>query len=130
MFTWKVCLPLLAAPLYAHHSFTMFDMQQKVTLEGTVKEFQWTNPHIWIQLMVDDPATGKQVEWSIEGASPNNLSQTGWVRKSLKPGDKAVVVINPLKSGTARGGSMVTVSVGGQPIGQPIGQTGRPQNAK
>ena len=107
---------LAAAPAFAHHSFAMFDNQKNVTLDGTVKEFQWTNPHSWIQLVVKDPATGKEVEYSIEGGSPNGLSRGGWKRTSLKPGDKATVVIHPLKDGT-NGGSLVTVTVNGQQIG-------------
>jgi hypothetical protein len=106
-----------AAPALAHHSFAMFDNSKNVTLEGTVKEFQWTNPHSWVQLMVADPATGKEVEWSIEGGSPNGLARQGWKRTSLKPGDKASIVIHPLKDGTA-GGSLVSVSVNGTPVGR------------
>jgi len=63
-----------------------------------------------------DPATGKEVEWSIEGGSPNGLSRSGWKRTSLKPGDKATVVIHPLKDGT-NGGSLATVTVNGVQIG-------------
>jgi len=107
----------LVAPAFAHHSFAMFDNQKDVTLEGTIKEFQWTNPHTWIQVMVKD-AAGKEVEWSIEGGSPNSLSRNGWKRTSLKPGDKVVLVTHPLKDGSA-GGSLVTVSVDGKPIGNP-----------
>src|SRR3569832_2236734 len=107
---------LAAAPAFAHHSFAMFDNQKNVTLDGTVKEFQWTNPHSWIQLVVKDPATGKEVEWSIEGGSPNGLSRSGWKRTSLKSGDKAVAIIHPLKDGT-NGGSLVSVSVNGVQIG-------------
>jgi hypothetical protein len=106
---------LCAGPAFAHHSFAMFDNQKNVTLEGTVKDFQWTNPHSWIQLIVKD-ASGKEVEYSIEGGSPNGLSRAGWKRTSLKPGDKAVVIIHPLKDGT-NGGSLVTVSVNGVQIG-------------
>ena len=106
---------LASAPAFAHHSFAMFDNQKNVTLEGTVKEFQWTNPHSWIQLVVKD-ASGKEVEYSIEGGSPNGLSRSGWKRTSLKPGDKAVAIIHPLKDGT-NGGSLVTVTVNGQQIG-------------
>src|SRR3569623_295186 len=61
---------LAAAPAFAHHSFAMFDNQKNVTLEGTVKGIQWTTPHSWIQLVVKD-ASGKEVEYSIEGGSPN-----------------------------------------------------------
>ena len=81
----------------AHHSYTRFDMTRTVTLEGTVKEFQWTNPHVWIQLLVKDPATGKDVEWSVESDSPNMLARRGWTRKALQPGDKATLVVHPLK---------------------------------
>lgn len=105
----------LAAPAFAHHSFAMFDNQKSVTLEGTVKEFQWTNPHSWVQLVVSDPKTGKDVEWSIEGGALNLLARQGWTRNSLKPGDKATIVVHPLKDGTA-GGSLVSASVNGADI--------------
>jgi len=101
---------------YAHHSFATFDGAQEKTLVGTVKEFQWTNPHTWLQVLVKDPATGKTVEWSIEGGSPNGLSRSGWRRSSLKPGDNVQVVIHPLKNG-ANGGSLMRVSVDGKVIG-------------
>ena len=104
-----------AAPASAHHSFAMFDAQKTMVLEGTVKEFQWTNPHCWVQITVKDPA-GKVVEWGIEGGSPNGLSRQGWKRTSLKPGDNAKVTIHPLKDGTT-GGSVVTVSVNGVQVG-------------
>ena len=108
---------LLAGQAQAHHSFSMFDTNREVTLDGTVREFQWTNPHAWVQLMVKDPA-GKEVEWSIEGASPNNLVRFGWTRTSLKAGDRVQAVIHPLKDG-AIGGSLVKITVNGQVIGSP-----------
>jgi len=106
---------LAAAPAFAHHSFAMFDNTKNVTLEGTIKEFQWTNPHSWVQIVAKD-ASGKDVEYSIEGGSPNGLARQGWKRTSLKPGDKAVLVMHPLKDGTA-GGSLVTVTVNGVQVG-------------
>ena len=108
---------LLAGPVQAHHAFAMFDTNREVTLEGTVKEFQWTNPHTWVQLMVKDPA-GKEVEWSIEGSSPNNLARFGWSRASLKTGDHVQAVIHPLKDGSI-GGSLVKITVNGQVVGAP-----------
>jgi hypothetical protein len=109
---------LSAVPAFAHHSFAMFEMDKNVTLEGTIREVQWTNPHIFIQLLAKDPATGKDVEWSIEGDSPNVLTRRGWTRKSLKAGDKVVLEIHPLKKGTY-GGALATASVNGQRIGNP-----------
>jgi hypothetical protein len=110
-----VVLALSMSAAFAHHSFAMFDSQKTITLEGTIKEFQWTNPHTWIQLLVQD-ASGKEVEWSIEGGSVNGLARAGWKRTLLKAGDKATVVIHPLKDGNP-GGSLVTVTVNGQVIG-------------
>jgi hypothetical protein len=111
-----LALTLVALPVAAHHSFAMFDDTKTVTLEGTVKEFQWANPHVWVQVLVPDPATGAQVEWSIEGASVTGLTRRGWTRKSMKPGDKATVVMHPLKSGE-RGGTLVSLTINGQSVG-------------
>jgi len=108
---------VLANSALAHHSFAMFDNKKEMTLEGTLKELQWTNPHIWVQVMVPDPATGKEVEWSIEGGSPNNLSRRGWSRNAMKPGDKVVVLIHPLKNGEP-GGSLMKITVNGKTIGE------------
>ncbi len=109
-----VCLVaagLLAAPAAAdaHHSFAMFDHARKITLSGTVKDWQWVNPHTWLQLTVP-AADGAGVEWRIEGRSPNVLSRRGWTRKVLAPGDKVTVVIYPLKSGEP-GGAFVRLKL-------------------
>jgi hypothetical protein len=116
--------PLLAGmalsftrPAAAHHSFTMFDAQKQTTLTGTVKEFQWSNPHCWIQLMVDE-GHGKQSEWSVELASPRMIFQGGWKPGSVKPGDKVTVTMHPMKDGS-KGGSLVS-ALG--PDGQRIGK--------
>jgi hypothetical protein len=107
----------LSGPAMAHHAFAMFDTNREITLDGTVKEFQWTNPHTWVQLLVKEPG-GKDVEWSIEGSSPNNLSRFGWSRNSLKAGDKVQAVVHPLKDGSI-GGSLVRITVNGQVVGAP-----------
>ena len=111
-------MSLSAAVAYGHHSYTKFDMNKTVTLEGTVKEFQWTNPHVWIQLMVKDPTTGAITEWSIESDSPNMLKRRGWTRKSLQPGDKAVALVHPQKLGdSVTSGALEKLTVNGQPVG-------------
>ncbi len=88
--------------VWAHHSFAMFDMSKTITIEGTVKEFQWTNPHAWIEVMVQAPDGPKQ--YSIETHNVIALTDAGWKFNSLKPGDKVTVVMNPLRNGTAGGG--------------------------
>lgn len=99
-----VAFLLLAAggPAVAHHSFAIFNREVQVTLEGTVKEFQWTNPHVFVQLLVKN-AAGVEEEWSIEGASPNMLFRQGWTAQSFKPGDRVTVIVNPLREGKLGG---------------------------
>jgi hypothetical protein len=92
---------VVAQPLLAHHSAAMFDDTKVVELKGAVKELQWTNPHIWLQLVVEDK--GAAHEWSIEGGSPNTLSRRGWRSSTFKPGDEVTVRVNPMKDGTTAG---------------------------
>lgn len=99
----------------AHHSFAMFDMQKEVKLEGTVKEYQWTNPHVWIQMLVTD-ASGNEVEWAIECNATRGMSRTGWTRSTLKPGDKISMVIHPLKTSAEPGGTLVSAIINGQTL--------------
>ena len=89
----------LAGVVRAHHSTAMFDTDARVTLTGEIKEFQWTNPHSWIQVVVPD-ADGTLVEWSIECGSPNTMSRQGWKRSTIMPGDKVSVLGNPMRDGT------------------------------
>ena len=96
-----------APPARAHHSFAVFDRARQITVTGVVKEFQWTNPHSWIQLVVTDK-DGNAQEWSLEGGSPSILVRNGWKRTSLAPGDRVTVLIYPLKTGEP-GGSFLEV---------------------
>ena len=82
----------------AHHSGAIFDSEKTVTLAGAVREFQWTNPHCWIQLVVSGPEG--DVEWSVEMGAPLQLYQAGWKPGTLKPGDEIVVTGHPLRDGT------------------------------
>ncbi len=87
-----------AAPVLGHHSFAAFDRDRQITLTAVVREFQWTNPHAWIQVVVTDEK-GRKTEWGLECGSPNMMARTGWKRGTLQPGDRVVVVGNPLKDG-------------------------------
>jgi len=87
----------------------MFEPEKRVTLAGSVKEFQWTNPHAWIQVTVT-AADGTATDWSFECGSPNTLSRQGWRPSTLKPGDTVTVVANPMKDGTSAG-LMYTVTL-------------------
>ena len=92
---------LVSTPVVAHHSAAMFDDTKVVELTGTVKELQWANPHIWLQVIVDDK--GKKTEWSLEGGSPNSLSRQGWRATTFKAGDVVSVRFNPMKDGSPGG---------------------------
>jgi Family of unknown function (DUF6152) len=98
----------------AHHSAAMFDEQTSVTLAGTVKLFQWTNPHCWIQILVSGP--GEPTEWSIEAGSPAQLYNKGWKPGTLKAGDKIIVVIHPLRDGTNGGVFVSATDAAGNPL--------------
>ena len=101
---WLASCTLLAltGSAWGHHSFAMFDLEKQVTVEGTVKEFQWTNPHCWLQVTVPDGKGGTQ-EWSFEMGAMGMLARTGWKSTTVKPNDKVSVLMNPLKSGAPSG---------------------------
>lgn len=82
----------------AHHSFAMFDRSREVTVTGVVREFQWSNPHAYIQLMAKDDS-GRDVEWSMEMGSPMYLYARKWRPRSLRAGMEVEVRINPLRNG-------------------------------
>ena len=110
---------MCAVPAFAHHSFAMFDADKMVTKTGIVKEFEWTNPHVWIHLTAPDE-TGKPVEWSFEMQAIAQDTKLGWSRDSVKPGDKISIEFHPLKDGS-RGGQLVSATLAdGKRLGGPV----------
>ena len=107
-----------AIPAAAHHSFAMFDAEKTISIEGTVKEFQWTNPHSWIHLIVTD-GEGKPVQWSIELGAPSGLARQGWVPKTITPGMNVKVLIHPLRDGNPGGQFLQITLPGGKQLGDP-----------
>ncbi|HEV7981841.1 MAG TPA: DUF6152 family protein [Xanthobacteraceae bacterium] len=118
-----IAFTMSAIPALAHHSFAMFDAEKKMTLDGTVKEFQWTNPHSWILLTVSD-AQGKAEQWAIEMGGPSGLARQGWVPKTLTPGMKVQAVIHPLRDGTPGGQFMAVTLPDGTQLGNPNARPG------
>ena len=106
---------LIILPANAHHSSAMYDQDKSMTLKGAIKEFQWTNPHCWIQLLVaEDNGTN---EWSVQMGPPGNLYRDGWRPSILKVGDSITVVVHPMRDGT-RGGLWISgIGADGKPIG-------------
>ena len=115
------CLVLLLAAIggipaaSAHHSYAMFDANDLVTFDATVKEFQWTNPHSWLQVMILDDK-GVAQEWSLEMGPLVALHRWGWKPHSVSPGDKVKVSLNPLRDGTRGGRLMSIVLPGGETL--------------
>jgi hypothetical protein len=110
--------PLVSTvPALAHHSFARFDADRQVTLQGTVQEFQWTNPHAWVILTVD--RKGRAEQWAIEMNGPNGLARQGWRPKTLTPGMPVRLTIHPLRDGT-NGGQFVEITL---PDGTVMGGT-------
>src|ERR1044071_5951749 len=103
---------LLGSVAVAHHSGAMFDHSKTITLQGTVKEFQYTNPHSWLQVLVTG-ADGKTVEWGFESEGPSTLMRVGIRAGSFKPGDKVTILANPKRDGRPAGALLsVTTSEG------------------
>ena len=97
-----LCMAVLTESALAHHSAAMFDMAKTVTLQGTVKEFQYTNPHSWLQVVVVG-GDGKTVEWCFETEGPSTLLRVGIKAKTFQPGDKVSIVANPMRDGRPAG---------------------------
>jgi Family of unknown function (DUF6152) len=108
---------LTVRPLYAHHSSAMFDPSKKMELTGTIKELQWTNPHIWIQIDAKN-AAGTKEEWSIEGGSPNSLSRQGWKKTTFKPGDEVTIQVSPMRDGSHAGQFVAAKFADGTTLGR------------
>ena len=87
---------------WSHHSFAMFDLDKEVTLEGVVKDLQWANPHVWLEILVPD-AKGRMTQWGLEMGTTGMLTRAVWKSSTLKPNDKVKVVINPAKNGGSSG---------------------------
>jgi hypothetical protein len=109
---------LFLVPAVAHHSFAMFDFTKTLELTGTVKEFQWTNPHSSLQIVVND-ARGAASDWTFEMGCPACLARQGFKPKTLLPGDKVTVWMHPLKDG-AQGGAFLQILL---PDGRKLGET-------
>jgi uncharacterized protein DUF6152 len=126
-----LCLAFIASaafvvPADAHHSFAMFDNQKVVVLNGTVKELEWTNPHSWLRVMVENETTHQPQQWSIELASTGQQARIGWTPTIVKAGDKVSLEINPLRDGS-RGGTLLLITL---PDGTKLGHGGQRGNPR
>ena len=112
-------------PTFAHHSFSAFDMANQKSIAGTVKQVDWTNPHIWIWVDVQNDK-GTADTFAFEGMSPNFLGRRGWTKNTLKAGDQITISFRPMKDGSKGGmfinGKMASgkvLTMGGAGEGEP-----------
>lgn len=115
---------LLSFPVWAHHSTAAFDNEKVISIEGTITQFRWTNPHASIKID-GDASEGPDGLWTIEMTAPNALLNVGWKRTSLKVGDRVTLFVNPLKNAiTLNDGSQGSLYVGAiLADGSTLGQT-------
>ena len=122
-----LALAAIAGPALAHHSFGMFDREKVYVWEGVVKKFDWANPHTHI--IVEVPAGAKDPRtvgtWDIEGAAPNIMGRQGWNKASYKPGDKIVVVGQPMRDGS-KGASLYYALKDGKRLYHDVNRNGGP----
>lgn len=117
---------MVGVPAVAHHSFAMFNQREIMTVEGTVREFQWTNPHAFIEL--EERHGNSTRTWSIELNSPNNLTRQGWRRTSLRPGDRVSLRMNPLRNGEHGGLFLDLRKADGTVLDSGLPKNGQPIN--
>jgi hypothetical protein len=99
---FTACATLVASAAIAHHSGAMFDSTKQIEYTGTVKEFQYTNPHSWLMVNVKGE-DGKEVLWGFEAEGPSTLKQAGIERSTFKPGETVTVLASPMKDGRPAG---------------------------
>jgi Family of unknown function (DUF6152) len=104
-------------PAIAHHSGAGFNNDKVIEVTGTIKEFQFTNPHSWIQIVVED-AVAQKVEWSLEWGSPNALGRQGIRPSTFPPGAKVTARLHPMLNGAPAGGFVGAKFADGHTIGQ------------
>jgi hypothetical protein len=104
-------------PAVAHHSGAGFNSDKLMELTGTIKEFQFKNPHTWIQVMVED-ANGQKIEWSLEWGSPNSLGRQGIRPSTFPPGAKATMRLHPMINGAPAGAFVGAKFADGRTVGR------------
>jgi Family of unknown function (DUF6152) len=113
-------LLIVAAPVFAHHGNSNFDIDKKLTLKATVTDWVWANPHCWLKFDATDDK-GTVVHWIAETSNPADMTNLGgWSKQVFKPGDHVTVTLQPVKNGQPIGRVMQVVLANGQTLGTRI----------
>jgi hypothetical protein len=106
-----------SAPLFAHHSFGLYDMGRTVEIDGTVAQMEWSNPHCWLFVRVG-ASPGAEAGYGFEMTSVGEMTRRGWKKNAVKPGDKVKVRYHPLRDGRTGGLMMAVITADGRAIGR------------
>lgn len=106
-----IAAALVAVPAIAHHSFSIFDQSKVFSKQGTVKQFEFINPHVWLHVVITDDKGGTAT-WAFEGGSVAQLTALGWSPQNFPVGNKVEVGYRPMKDGS-RGGQLMSVTLPG-----------------
>jgi hypothetical protein len=109
---------ILSLPLFAHHGYAAYDTERKVGLKGTVIQWLWANPHCMLQFDVADDS-GQVAHWVAETENPTAMTNLGWTKQSLKPGDQVTVSVLPVKNGKPIGRIREIVFSNGEKLSGP-----------
>src|ERR1700704_4458323 len=93
-----VGLLTVSVPLFAHHGNASYDSTKTVTVKGTVTDYIWANPHVFLEVDAKD-TSGNTLHWTIEAQNPLSQTEVGWTKNTFKPGDEVIVEIIPAKNG-------------------------------
>ncbi|HEX3837771.1 MAG TPA: DUF6152 family protein [Steroidobacteraceae bacterium] len=108
---------LAAPPLFAHHSFGLYDMGRTSQIDGIVAQMEWSNPHCWLFVQVGN-AGAALTGYGFEMTSVGEMTRRGWKRNAVKAGDKVKVRYHPLRDGRTGGLMMAVITADGRPIGR------------
>jgi hypothetical protein len=107
-----------APPVFAHHSFGLFDMSKTAEVEGTIIKLEWSNPHCWL-FLASGPSDAEAVNYGFEMTSVGEMTRRGWTKTSVKPGDKVKVTYHPVRDGRPAGYMVSVMTDEGKYIGRP-----------
>jgi hypothetical protein len=114
-----LCIGVGVAPVFAHHSFGLFDMSKTAEIEGTIIKFEWSNPHCWLFLASGPSSDAAVVNYGFEMTSVGEMIRRGWTKTAVKPGDKVKVTFHPVRDGRPAGYMMSVMTEDGRYIGRP-----------
>ena len=97
-----VGLLAVSVSLFAHHGNAAYDTTKTITVKGTVTDFVWANPHVFVKVDVKDEG-GNLVHWIVEAQNPVSMTQIGWSKNTFKTGDEVEIEAMQAKNGNPVG---------------------------